>query len=245
MTTTTAVTIPWPEHITVGYTSDYFKPEEDVISKWRGIMNKASLLNLLDYPLNEIEKRVNELYSFVHTYEDIFIVERRPVSDNMLKDHFEKHYDHLNKLVSDKILLPRDAVKIGRYIYLYDCVYPHLSEDIIKPRKNPEESMRILVIPSKLYNWMVRLDYLWFKLLIKKKLDRDILGYLDENYERFMKDAIKLKIFLPIPPKKLHGRRFDLEEMFWRTWFRKVEVNWEYIVENFYREIVSFLLTYE
>jgi len=240
MTTTTAGTIPWPDSIATGYIPEY-TCREDIISSWREIREKSILPNLLDYPISEIKKRVGELYSFVQSHKEHFIVERRPVFDDMLRDHFKEHYSHLNELVSDKVLSPRDAVKVGRYIYLYDCVYPHLSEDVIEPRENPEEKMSIAVIPSKLYDWMVKLDYLWLKLLIKKKIDRETLESLDKNYETFVRDAVKLKVFLPIPPRKMHDRRLDLEELLLRTRFRRVSVNWEVIVENFYRETVNFL----
>ena len=40
------------------------------------------------------------------------------------------------------------AVKVAELVYTYDCVLPHLAEDIIYPKDNPELKINVLIVPD-------------------------------------------------------------------------------------------------
>ena len=223
----TSTAIARPHHIEFHRITSY--------DKWEELRRKVSLESVVDLPIDEIRGRIEKLYAYVDSNREYFDVKTEPVSDDILEDHFKPHFTYLDELVFERVLTPRDAVKVAELVYIYDCVLPHLAEDIIAPKDNPELKITVLVIPDELYDWMVKLDCLWFKLLFRRVLDRNLLRYLEERKMEFIKRALELKVFLPVPPKDVH--ELDLEKL----WFRRHRVDWKLVHDYVYRKVSSLL----
>jgi len=97
--------------------------------KWEE--RRVALESIINLPTDEIKSRIGKLYTHVDSNKEHFDIKTEPVSDNILKDHFKPHFTHLDEFVFESVLTPRDAVRIAELVYIYDCVLPHLAEDII------------------------------------------------------------------------------------------------------------------
>ena len=231
--TSVAVTVPpYLAHKFHGYECK-FASETDVLDKWVKLIHKTKWENIINLSISEAIKYIDDLMKFIRNNREAFSIDFRPISDDMFENHFKPHYTKINEFVLENVISPRDAVKLAEIIYLYDSVLPHLSEMVVKPNTGGDE-IRIILIPDALYNWMFKLDFLWEKLLIKRVLDRDMLNNLEEHKMRFLKKALELKVFLPIPPKDI-SHKIKLDKM----WLRRTSVDWDKVVGYMFDKIIN------
>ncbi|RLI70061.1 hypothetical protein DRP05_10565 [Archaeoglobales archaeon] len=211
----------------------------EIFDKWKKLLDDTKWENIIKLSIDEAKKPVNRLIKFIEAYKEYFSIDVRPVSEDPIEDHLKPHYTHLNKLVHDRFINARNAVKLAEHIYLYDSVLPHLAETIVKPKENEEFKVRIINIPEKLYEWMFKLDYVWEKLIKRKALDLTHFKYLEDHKIEFLNKAKELKVFLPIPPRKL-SEVSNLETL----WFRNYKVEWD-LVHNYLYSKISTIFSYE
>lgn len=238
--TSAAVAIPY-KHKVYSKLHSIHKEEEDLIEKWKKILNKTKWKNIIELNVEEAKEPIRALMSFIESHNNFFSINVEPVTSDLIEEHLKPHYTQINRFVHDNVLAPREAVKLAEHIYLYDSVLPHLSITNVRLRDSDLEELKIkiLMIPDPLYDWMFKLDYVWEKLLIKERLDRDLFSYLETNKIEFVHKARNLKAFLPIPTKELPEKTPDIERM----WFRRYNVGWESVHAYLYKKVSdSFLM---
>ena len=230
--TGTAVVVPYTLHH-----HPFPEPSRKVglLDEWKDLVENTRWENIIRLSVEDAKKPVDRLIEFIARYSDYFMIEVRPVSEDPIKDHLEPHYTILNKLVHDRSINAREAVRLAEYIYLYDSVLPNLAETIVKPKEDEKYKIKIMNIPKKLFDWMFTLDYVWEKLTKRKVLDRNHFIYLDKNKSNFLREAIEMKVFLPIPPKELSETTSNPEIL----WFRKYHVDWNTVHSYLYNNVIS------
>jgi len=230
--TGTAVVVPYnPIH----HPPFFEKPRKvEILDEWKKVLDDAKWEKIIELEIDVAKKPIERLIEFIGMYEDHFVIDIRPVSEDPIENHLKPHYMLLNKLVHDKVLNPRNAVKLAEFVFLYDSVLPHLSEMIVKLKENEEYRIKITIIPDPLYNWMFILDFVWGRLTEKKYLDLKHLKHLEDHKTDFLNKAIELKVFLPIPPKEL-TETSNLEKL----WFRNHNVDWRTVHSYIYNKISS------
>ena len=230
--TGTAVVVPYnPVH----HHSFLEKPRKiRILDEWKKLLDDAKWVRIIELDMDVAKKPVERLIEFIGMYKDHFVIDIRPVSEDFIENHLKPHYMLLNKLVHDKVINPRNAVKLAELVFLYDSVLPHLSEMIVKLKENEEYKIKIMNIPDQLYDWMFILDYVWGKLTERKYLDLNHLKYLEDHKMEFLNKAIEMKVFLPIPPKEL-TETSNLEKL----WFRNHNVDWTLVHSYIYSKISS------
>ncbi len=230
--TGTAVVVPYnPLH----HHSFLEKPRKvGVLDEWKKLLDNSKWEKIIELEIEEAKKPVERLIEFIEMYEDHFVIDVKPVSEDPIEDHLKPHYTLLNEYVHDRIINPRNAVKLAEFIYLYDSVLPHLAEMIVKLKENEEYKIKIMNIPDPLYDWMFKLDYIWGTLIKKRHLDLSHFKYLEDHKTDFMNKAIEMKVFLPIPPRELTETP-DLVKL----WFRNYNVSWSLVHNYIYNKISS------
>jgi hypothetical protein len=205
-----------------------------ILDEWKKLLDDTKWENIIKLGIDEAKKSVDRLIEFIGMYEDHFIIDARPVSEDSIEDHLKPHYTLLNRLVHDRVINSRNAVKLAEFVYLYDSVLPHLVEMIVKLKEDEEYKIKIMNIPDPLYDWMFTLDYVWEILTKRRHLDFNHFRYLEDHKMDFMNKAIEMKVFLPIPPKKLTETP-DLVKL----WFRNHDVDWSLVHNYLYNKISS------
>lgn len=204
--------------------------KSEVIDEWKDLIETATYKSLIELDISETGKPLERLHSFIENYKEHFSIEITPVISDPIEDHIKIHFKDINDLVKDKKLNPFNADKIAEAVYLYDSVLPNLSEEIVKPKENEDLKLHILLIPEELFDWMFKVDYLFEKLIKKRVLDNDIFIEVEKNKDEFVKKALELEIFSPIPPKKL-PKSTKLR------WFRGV--SWEKVHHHLYSMVTK------
>lgn len=210
-----------------------------LLEGWKKLLDDVKWENIVELTVERADEPIERLMAFVELHRDFFSIETKPVSFDPIKDHLKSHFTDVNEFVHEGVLAPRDAMKLVELVYLYDSVLPYLAETSIEPKEYPDLGIDVLMIPEPLYDWMFKLDYLWEKLFVKRKLGRDLLNHLEFNKREFMNKALELKVFLPIPTKDpLQRIPPDIEKM----WFRRYNVNWKDVHYYLYTKVSKMLL---
>lgn len=208
--------------------------EGDIEGHWDNLIKRVAWTTVADEPdpSKKMEDTLLEMWGFVDRHKDKFTREMGPVDEDML-DHLEGHFRYLDERVGDA-LKHSDILALAEMVYIYDSVLPNLVMEKITPNFEGT-TVKLLVVPPALYNWMFDLDLVWARIISNKRIDRALLKRLYEDRENFVKEAIEHSVFMPIPP------RGDVDEvsggLLRRKWFRNYDITPKELHEYAYRKV--------
>ncbi|ADB58811.1 hypothetical protein [Archaeoglobus profundus] len=185
----------------------------DLIDEWKRLIEECNLFSLSRKSIRDALESVDKLSRYLDENLSYFIIDHKPALQNPIS-HFRKHFEVFDDYVKRKIISPDVATDLMYLNYLYDSVHQLLFVSTYQPHGTNDPSLRIeiLNIPSKLFDWMFKLDYLLIGLYERKSLDKELFNELKTSAQKFLREALNLRIFLPI---STHDIFTKYKKLFW------------------------------
>ncbi len=209
----------------------------DLIDEWKKLIKECNLESLAQKTLEDAFKSAKKFSSYLKENASYFFIDNRPALRDPIS-HFRGHFEVLNQYVSHRILSEDVATELMYLNYLYDSVHQLLFVSTYQPYDTDDPSLRIEVlnIPPKLFDWMFKLDYLLVRLDKTKSLDNELFNELKDNAQKFLRDALNLRMFLPISTRDIFTK---YRKLFWSQRIRSsIRFQWlvSYLYDRVYHE---------
>ena len=208
--------------------------KSDLIDEWKELIKECNLFTLSQKPIGDAFKSVEKFSRYIDENASYFFIDYRPALRDPIS-HFKEHFKVFDDYVNRKILSPDIATELMYLNYLYDSVHQLLFVSIYQPSGTDDSSLRIEVlnIPSKLFNWMFKLDYLIIRLYNSESLDNELFNELKANAQKFLRDALNLHIFLPISTRDIFS---DYKKLFWSQGIR-FSTRFQWLISYLYNRV--------